>query len=145
MVKYSVVVAQNEAAAMGRALEISTKHSAEVCALIRGKPLEIAKGLLREVIAQKRAVPYRRSRRDLAHKKGIAAGRYPVKTCAKILELLELAEANAQFKGLPIADLFVKHIASHRGPKIPKSGRKPGRVSKRAHIEVVLAARQEQK
>jgi len=138
MLGYSTNVAEKEAKAAGRSLPISHQHSTEVCAFIRGKSLEQAKKMLAQIIDLKLAVPYRRSKMDLSHKKGIAAGRYPVKACEHILKIIESAEANAQFKGLSTADLCVRHICSHRGPKAPHYGRW-GRSAKRSHIEVVLS------
>lgn len=137
MVGYSTKVAEKEAKAVGRSLPISHQHSTEVCAFIRGKSLEQAKKMLAQIIDLKLAVPFRRSKMDLSHKKGIAAGRYPVKACTEMLKLLESAEANAQFKGLSTADLLVRHICSQRGPTSPHYGRL-GRNAKRSHIEVVL-------
>jgi large subunit ribosomal protein L22 len=142
MVGYSTKVAEKEAKAVGRSLPISHQHSTQVCAFIRGKSLEIAKKMLIQIIALKLAVPYNKSKMDLSHKKGIAAGRYPVKACGEILKLLESAEANAQFKGLSTGDLLVRHICSQRGPTSPHYGRL-GRNAKRSHIEVVLCESKE--
>jgi large subunit ribosomal protein L22 len=78
--------------------------------------LESAKSYLRDIIELKRAVPFKRYRRDTGHKKGkIAAGKYPQKVAKSILSVLENAEANADFKGLDTKKLVVKHIASHKG------------------------------
>lgn len=136
--KYSTQAAANEARAVGISLPVSYKQSYEVSKFIRGKPLALAKKLLEEVIALKRAVPMTRFNKDTGHKHGMAAGRFPVKTCAQILMLLKSAEANAQFKGLSTANLVVRHIAAQKGPTSWRYGRHRRRQAKRAHVEVVL-------
>ncbi|HSU72316.1 MAG TPA: uL22 family ribosomal protein, partial [Candidatus Binatia bacterium] len=56
-----------------------------------------------------------------------------------VLEVLESAEANAQFKGLTTADLVVHHAAAQQGPTARGQGRTGG-WAKRTHVEIVLAA-----
>ncbi len=134
---YSTKVKENFGKAVGRSLDISTKHSVEVCSFIRGKTLQNAKKLLNEVIGKKRAVPYKRYKRELPHRPGMASGRYPVKTCMGILNILKSAEANAQFKGLGVNDLVIRHISAQRGPTTRHFGRRRT-MSKRTHLEVVV-------
>ncbi|MBW2979115.1 50S ribosomal protein L22 [Candidatus Woesearchaeota archaeon] len=130
--------AEKEARAIGLGMRISTKHSVEVCRMLRGMELQKAKDLLQKVLEKKVAVPYRRYRRDLGHKKGIEAGRYPEKVCKEILKLLKDVEANAQVKGLNTANLVIRHIAAHSGGKPLKHGRKRGRTAKRTHVEIIV-------
>ncbi|MBI2129414.1 50S ribosomal protein L22 [Candidatus Woesearchaeota archaeon] len=125
------------AKAVGRDLPASIKHSLEVCNMIRNKNVEKAKKTLMDVIGKKEAVPYRKFQQDLAHRKNIGPGRFPVKTCENILETLKAAEANAVFKGLG-KDLFIKSIVPQRAAKQWHYGRKRRRHMKRAHIEIVL-------
>ena len=99
-----------EAIVNAKNLRISTKHSVEVCNLIRGKSTEKAKFLLNEVMQFKKAVPYKKYLRDLSHKPGIAAGRFPIKTCNEILKIIQSGEKNAQNKGLS-SNLIISHIA----------------------------------
>jgi len=127
-----------EAVVNARNLRISPKHSYEVCNLIRGKTTEKAKQILTRVIEMKIAVPYKKYLRDLSHKPGkIAAGRYPIKTCYKILNLIKEAEANAQNKGLT-NKLFISHISSHKGPKQFHYGNKRRTRMKNTHIKLVV-------
>lgn len=125
------------AKAVGRDLPISPKHSVEVCNLIRNMPVEKAKKFLQDITEKKLAVPYRKFQQDLAHRKNIGPGRFPVKTCENILEMLKAAEANAVFKGLG-KGLFIKSIVPQRAAKQWHYGRKRRRHMKRAHIEIVL-------
>ena len=65
------------ARAISKDLDISTKNSIEVCNFIKGKNTTKAKEMLKEVIVQKQAVPYKRANKNIAHKPGMAAGKYP--------------------------------------------------------------------
>ena len=69
-------------------LPISTKASVEICNYLRNRPLDKAKAILNQVINKKMAIPYRRYNRDMGHKPGIAAGRYPEKAAKHILKVL---------------------------------------------------------
>lgn len=108
--------------ATGRDLRISYKAAVEILNLVRGKKLEEAKELLREVIEMKRAVPYRRYHGKVGHRRGegFGPGRYPVKAAKYILKVIENAEANAEFKGLDTTRLWVVHAAAHKSMKIRK-------------------------
>ncbi|MCK4522439.1 MAG: 50S ribosomal protein L22, partial [Nanoarchaeota archaeon] len=96
---------ENMAKVCGKALPISTKKTIVVCDFIRHKNLQKAKELLGNVVKKKIAVPFTRFNKDMGHKKGMGAGRFPVKTSKEMILLLESAEANAQFKGLNTSSL----------------------------------------
>lgn len=129
---------ENSAKAQGKSLAISLKHSIEICSFIRGKQLERAKDMLNKVINKKMPVPYKRYNMELAHRKKIGPGRYPVKTAKAVLNLLESAEANAQVKGLSPAELVISRIVANKGPTAWHYGRKRSRKMKRANIEIFL-------
>jgi len=123
--KYSVkgLDPDRTAIASGRDLRISPKAAREICNYIRGMNLQKAKEVLREVIELRRAIPYRRHKKKIPHRKGLQgfyAGRYPVKAAEAILKVLEAVEANAEFKGLYTDRLRIVHIAAQRGPVIKK-------------------------
>lgn len=134
------------AIASGRDLRISPKAAREICNHIRGMNLQRAKEILKEVIELKRAIPYRRHKKKIPHRKGLQgfyAGRYPVKAAAEILKVLEAVEANAEFKGLYTERLKIIHIAAQRGPVIrryiPRAfGRATPYFEKLTHIEVAV-------
>ncbi|MBS3138088.1 50S ribosomal protein L22 [Candidatus Woesearchaeota archaeon] len=138
MGKHQYMMNLEGAKAVGRDLPISMKHSVEVCAFVKGKDLQHAKQLLKEVIVLKRAVPYYRFNQDLGHKKGMASGRYPQKTAKEILKVIESAEVNAQFKGMNTSRLRIAHLAAHLASRPFQSGRHRGRKMKRTHIEVIV-------
>lgn len=127
------------------ALSISTKQSVEIASFLRNKKVSQAKSLLNEVISMKRAVPFKRYNRDLGHKPGMAAGRYPIKASQEFLNLLNTLEANAEFKGLDSKNLIISTIKANKGTQQYKPGRHRGRTMKRTHITIIAKEIEEQK
>ncbi len=117
---------------------ISTKQSIEIASFIRKKNLSMAKEMLNQVMLKKQAVPFRRFNRDMGHKPGIAAGRYPIKAVKYFLQLLNLAEANAQFKNLNVNNLMIKIIKANKGTTTSRYGRQVRRKAKRTNLEIVV-------
>jgi large subunit ribosomal protein L22 len=146
--EYSVVGLDPDrtAKASGRDLRISPKAAREVCETIRHMSIENARSFLQEVIDKRRAVPYRRHKKEVSHKSGIEgfyAGRYPVKVARAFLNILDSAEANADFKGLDTERLKIVHIAAQRARKIkryiPRAfGRSSPSHDLLCHVEVVV-------
>ncbi|MBW2971379.1 50S ribosomal protein L22 [Candidatus Woesearchaeota archaeon] len=132
---------EKTAKAVGISLGISTKNSVEVCKYVRNKNAEQALRMLEDVTKLKKAVPFRRHIFDLAHKRKIGPGRYPVKTCEEIIGVIENAMSNAENKGLSREDLYIKHICAHLAATPWRYGRHARRKAKRTHIEVVLEER----
>lgn len=137
--------AENIAKAYGSEIHISPKHSMEVCRMIRGKKLEVAKEMLEEVIKKTRAVPFKKHNRYMGHRKGkgFGPGRYPVKAAGVILKILESAEANAEYSGLDTESLVVRHVAACKGRTIsgwmPRAhGRSSPKDTETVNIEVIL-------
>ena len=96
--------------ACGRDLKISPKAAREICGAIRTMTFERARRFLQDVIDKKRAVPYRRYNKQMAHKKGLVgwyAGRYPVKAASEIMKILNGLEANAEDKGLYVENMKI--------------------------------------
>lgn len=144
---YSIEIDEKTCAkAMGKEMRISPKHAVEVCAAIRGMRLDKAKKYLQEVVEKKRAVPYKRHRKKLAHRRGLQgsdAGQYPVKAAKAILQVLANAEANAKYKGLDAEKLKIVHASAHKGITLP--GFKPRAfaratpfVTPTTNVEIVL-------
>lgn len=136
---------ENMVRAIGISLPISFKQSIEICNFIRYKDLGNAKKVLSKVENKEEAIPFKRFNRDLGHKTKIGPGRYPLKASLEISKLLESAEANAQFKGLNTANLFIKQICANKGGKVWHYGRKIRREAKRTNIEVVLEEKPQEK
>lgn len=146
--KYSVQKLDQDrtAIASGRDLRIKPKVAREICHYIKGMRLDKAKTVLEEVIELKQAIPYKRYRGKVPHRKGLQkydAGRYPQKAAKEILKILESAEANAEFKGLYADRLKIVHMAAHRGRVIRKFiprafGRASPYYKHLTHIEVAV-------
>lgn len=134
---------ETTAKAYGRNLQISPKKSVEVCRFVRGKDVDVAIDMLEEVIEGKRAVPYRKHKKQIAHQKGVGPGGYPKKVATKIRDLLEEAKSNAESKGLDADDMEILTISAHQGEVIkgyrPRAfGRSSPSDRKTSNIEVIL-------
>ncbi len=109
--------------AMGYEMPISFKHAMEICRELKGKKIDEAKKYLEEVIAMKRAVPFRRHKKKVAHRRGLEgwyAGRYPQKAARYILKVLKNLEANADYKGLDKDELIITHAQAKMGRKLKR-------------------------
>ena len=137
---------EKTAKASGREIKVSHKHSREVCKTIKGMTLTNAKTYLRDVIDKKKPVPITRYNKKVGHRHGLVkafSGRYPIKAAAKILTILESAEANAENKNLDTDRLTILHAAAYPGSKMKRfTPRAHGRASPKyetlTHIEIVL-------
>ena len=109
--------AETTARAIGKDLHVSYKNSIQVCHAVRGMTMEDAKNFLEDVIAKKTPVPYRTHKRHIHHKKGpgFGPGKYPVNAAKAILDLVNVAENNAEYKGLDPDNMFIAHISAYRG------------------------------
>jgi large subunit ribosomal protein L22 len=123
------------AKASAQNLAISTKHCVEISNFLRYRPLSFAKAYLEDVIEQKKAIPFKRFNRDVGHKAGMAAGRYPVKAAKQFLALLNSVEANAQFKGLNTSGLKIIKILANKA-SIPSTGGRSRTGTKRSSLEI---------
>jgi len=108
---------ETTARAIGKDLRVSYKNSIEVCSAVRGKPIEDAKQFLEDVIAKKTPVPFRKHHRHINHRKGegFGPGKYPVNAAKAILDLVNVAENNAEYKGLDPDNMFIAHISAYKG------------------------------
>ncbi len=137
--------------ASGREVRVSHKAAREVCLTIKGMMLTKAKKYLRDVIAKKSFVPYRRHNKKAGHRHGLQkafAARYPVNTAKQVMRVLEGAEANAENRGLDTDKLRIIHAAVSKGLKVKRSmpraqGRSTPSVDQMVHIEMVLEERPE--
>ena len=137
---------EKTAKASGREVRVSHKAAREVCRAIKGMMLAKAKTYLRDVLDKKKAVPFRRYKKKLGHRRGMEktfAGRYPIKATQKVLSIIQAAEANAENKGLDVDRLCILHAAAYKGMKIKRfTPRAQGRASPKydttTHIEIVL-------
>lgn len=146
---YSIVeIPEKSAIARIRETDISLKDAVNIAHYLRGKSLERVKDILEGVVAKKTPVPYFRYLDSVSHKRGTGPGRYPVKAAKAFQELLNNAEANAEFKSLNMDTLVVKHIAASKGRMIkkytPKAyGRSGANFKDLINLEVVLEEMEE--
>jgi len=122
---------------------ISPRDALEVARTIKGMKLEDAKEFLEDVIAKKRAVPYRKFLDSVSHRKGVGPGRYPVKAAKYFLETLKNAENNAEFKQLDVDKLVIKSAVANLAPPIKyytfKAFGSSGKFYReRVHIQIIL-------
>ena len=133
------------AAARGTGLNISPKAASEVCKALKGMDLEKAKNYLGRVIEMDQAVPFKRHDGKVGHRrgKGMSTGRYPVKTAAAILKVIESAGNNGEAIHIDIENWRILHIATSRGTsfesRFPRArGRATPKMRESANVEVVL-------
>lgn len=136
---------EKHAVARGSGLNISPKHTFEVCRAIKGWNIERAKKYLERVILQKQAVPFKRFHGKVGHRKGdgFGPGRYPKKAAAAILKVIESAESNAENLGKDVELLWIRHIAASRGAvtmsRFPRAyGRTTAKRRESVNLEVIL-------
>lgn len=124
------------------------QNTRETAKAITGMPLRRAQQFLKNVIAKKEIVPFRRFNGGVGRKAQCKAhkwtqGRWPAKSAEYLLHLLSNAEANADFKSLDIEKLYISHIQINRAPKMRRrTYRAHGRINpymaSPCHMEVIL-------
>merc|ERR1712029_1095316 len=139
--------------AKGSNLRVHFKNTRETAQAIKSMPLHRASKYLKNVIAHKEIVPFRRfmggvGRHAQAKAHGTSQGRWPLKSCEFLLQLLKNAESNAEFKGLDPDHLVIEHIQVNRAPKMRRrTYRAHGRInpymSSPCHIEVCLVEKEQ--
>lgn len=131
------------AKAIGKEKPVSPKDSREICRMVRGKSVAVAIRMLEEVIDLKRPVPFGRYNTGVAHKIGVGPGRFPKKSAMAILEVIQSAKHNAEYKGLDSENMKVKVITANLGRTIPGHmprayGRSTPWNQQTVNIEVIL-------
>jgi large subunit ribosomal protein L22 len=137
--------------ASGREARVSHKSSREVCRTINGMMLTKAKSYLRDVMAKKKPVPFKRFEKKAGHRHGLQkahAGKYPVKAAEQVLKVLEGAEANAENKGLDTDRMRIIHACAYPGMKIKRyrpraHGTSSAKFETLCHIEIALEEKPE--
>jgi large subunit ribosomal protein L22 len=132
------------ARAKAKDIPVSTKHSIEICRYLRYKTTNLAKNILEETIALKKPIPFKRFKKDMGHKPGMAAGRFPKKAANEILKLVKAAETNAQFKGLNTSSLKIIKILANKA-SVPVTGGRRNTSTKRTNLEIEVKEKREKK
>ena len=135
------------AKAKANELNMSPKHSIEIATFIRHQRVNDAIAYLNDVIGLKKAIPFRRFNRNVAHKRGLPgnwdAGRYPVKASKEYIRVLESVKKNAEYIGLDADNLEIIHVSANRGRAqkafFPRAmGRATPKVRETVNIEIVV-------
>merc|ERR1712001_43406 len=147
--------ATKAAKARGSNLRVHFKNTRETAQAIKKMPLNRATTYLKNVIAQKEIIPFRRFMGGVGrhaqakvHSTSGTQGRWPKKSAEFLLHLLKNAESNAEYKGLDADHLVVDHIQVNRAPHMRRrTYRAHGRInpymSSPCHIEVVLVEKEQ--
>jgi len=109
------------AKAQGVELRIKFKHAVEICAAIQGRKVNDAISFLERVIDGKTWVPFKKTKTQGGHKKGIDKwpyGKQPVKATKAVLEVLKSARSNAEFRGLNLDSCIVASAVALRSRKM---------------------------
>jgi large subunit ribosomal protein L22 len=137
---------EDTARAMATELDISPKHAIEIAAFLRRKNTDDAIAYLAQVRDLQKAIPFRRFKRNVAHKRGlptVASGRYPVKAAKEYIRLLESVKKNAEYIGLDTGALKIVHITANRGRRttgfFPRAmGRATPKRRETVNLEVIV-------
>ena len=129
-------------------LPISVKYATEIGNYLKNKPIDKAIKLLQAIEEKKDHLPLVKYSKKVAHRKGdakrgVKAGRYPIKTSKYMRLLLEETKANAENKNLDLDKLRIKSIFVTKGvtrTKLQPLGRIGGktRESKSTNVEIVV-------
>merc|ERR1712066_789677 len=155
MVKYSREPANPSKAckAMGVDLRVHFKNTYETAQAIKGMSLRSAQTYLEDVVEKKQCIPFRKftgciGRTPQAKAFKMSQGRWPVKSCKILIDLLKNAESNAEFKNLDADNLVIKHVqvdAAQQGRR--RTYRAHGRInaymSSPCHIQLILEEKEE--
>merc|ERR1711948_181500 len=146
--------ATKSAKAKGSNLRVHFKNTRETAQAIKAMPLHRATKYLKNVIAQKEIIPFRRfmggvgrhAQANQVH--GTAQGRWPKKSAEFLLHMLKNAESNAELKGLDVDSLVVEHIQVNEAPSMRRrTYRAHGRInpymSSPCHVEMILSEREQ--
>ncbi len=144
--KYSIKTDPDRSAkASARNIDVSPKATREVCKAIKGMKIHQAIEYLEDVLAKKRSVPYRRYKKNVAHRsdlKGWGPGRYPKKACTEVLKVLNNLENNAEANKLQVDKCIIIHAATLLGTRqkgsFPRAhGRSSPKTKQFVHIEMI--------
>merc|ERR1719512_481651 len=115
--------------------------------------LRAAQTYLEDVLEKKQCIPFRKfiggiGRTPQAKVFKVQQGRWPVKSCKILLDLLKNAESNAEFKNLDTENLIIEHIqvseAQHGRRRTYRAhGRINAYMSSPCHVQMILQEKEE--
>ena len=120
---------KSEALAYGRNAPISTKHAIAICRAIKNKRINDSLKILEDVLKKKWAIAFKG---EIPHRKGMAAGRYPINASQYFIKLIKSLRANAENAGMEIETARIYFANANRASRPHKRG---GSMKfKRTHI-----------
>ncbi|KAK5644503.1 hypothetical protein RI129_005803 [Pyrocoelia pectoralis] len=141
--------AVNSCKAKGENWHVHFKNTYETANMLRRMPLKRAYAYLKNVIAHRECVPFRRFKGGVgrcaqAKQFGTVQGRWPKKSAKFLLHLLRNAESNAEYKGMDVDQLVISHIQVNQGrvSRRRRAFRAHGRINSHVytpcHIQMYL-------
>ena len=129
--------------AIGKEVHVSPKHCREVCKMLKGMKVDEARNYLSSVADLKTPVPYSRYKKYLSPKAKMGPARYPKKAAKAILDVIESARSNAEYKGLDSDNMRIRSASAHRGriqaAYMPRAyGRSTPWNEQTTNIEIIL-------
>ncbi|KAI3388601.1 hypothetical protein SNEBB_003023 [Seison nebaliae] len=129
-------------------LRVHFKNTREAAHAIKKMPLVRAQRYLKHVMDKVEIVPFKRFNGGVGRKAqcknwNCNQGRWPAKSCKVLLELLKIAESNADYQGIEQDKLVIDHIQVNQAPNMRRrTYRAHGRInpfiSHPCHIEMIL-------
>ena len=117
-------------------IPVSMKFTVNIGRWIKGDNVNQAIRKLKAVMEKKEPLPIVTHKKDTSHKKGIAAGKYPVKTAKHVIKTLNLVKANARHQGLDDSKLIIKDFI----PNLAYSKRQRGNYKRGRSIHLKVGA-----
>jgi large subunit ribosomal protein L22 len=117
---------------------VSRKDTIILGKYLKGRNIDKALNILRMVIDLEFAIPYPKYNDSRAHKPGKGPGRYPVQAAKQMLELLESAKKNAQYKGLDLKNVVVGGVNANKGYAAYRPRRASLRGTRRKSTHITL-------
>ena len=129
---------KTEVSVQGLSLAMSPKAGKHICDMIRAKDVDKAIKMLEEVTQFKRAVAM--NNREIGHRHGMAAGRYPQNASNEFIRLLKQLKASALYHELELEKSRIVECYINVASKPYKRG---GARFKRTHVYIKLAMKKE--
>merc|ERR1711869_146532 len=139
--------------AMGVDLRVHYNNTYETAHAIKGMNLQNTKKYLEDVLEKKQCIPFRVykgciGRTPQAKQFKLTQGRWPVKSVKVILDLLQNAESNAEFKNLDTDNLVIRHVEVDRAQggrrrTYRAHGRINAYMSSPCHVQMILEEKEE--
>jgi large subunit ribosomal protein L22 len=119
---------KEEAVASGQSLHLSKKHAIYICNFIKDKSIDQSINELQQVIAMKRAIPFKG---EIPHRKGMMSGRYPVAASKIFISLLKGLKGNVLDNQMDLDKTKIYYCSANWAFRPARSG---GRMAKRSHV-----------